>query len=260
MSDLARRDFTVNAMAVDLASGALLDPHGGEHDLERKLVRMVKAANFDEDPLRLLKGVRMAVTLHFEIEAETLDAIATRAHLLARVPVERVTFELGLILSAGALGRAVTLLRATRLDGPLGLALQDVAIDDVPLAAALAILVPDPRSYGERWRWSESLIRETAALVSLRRHHDRIALFHAGDGVAGQLPALLAAVAEVVPLDFPDFSIVPFLNGKQIAEATGLEPGPELGALKRALLEAQVMGEVTTPADAVTFIRARAAR
>ena len=152
------------------------------------------------------------------------------------------------------------MLRATRLDGPLGLTLQDVAIDDVPLAAALAIFVSDPRTYGERWRWSALLIRETATLASLRRQHDRVALFHAGAGVAGQLQPLLAAVGESEPLDFPDFSIVPFLDGEQIAGATGLEAGPQLGALKRALLEAQVMGEVTTPTDAVAFVRTRVAR
>src|SRR5712671_5303782 len=64
-ADLARRDFTVNAMAVDLRSGALLDPHEGREDLRRHLVRMVDAGNFDDDPLRMVKAVRMAVRLDF---------------------------------------------------------------------------------------------------------------------------------------------------------------------------------------------------
>src|SRR5438874_7082725 len=60
-ADLARRDFTINAMAVDLESGELLDPHGGRTDLTRRVVRMIDASNFDDDPLRMLKAVRMAV-------------------------------------------------------------------------------------------------------------------------------------------------------------------------------------------------------
>jgi len=62
-ADLARRDFTVNAMAVDLNTGVLLDPHDGRADLSRRLVRMINASNFDDDPLRVLKAVRMAVRL-----------------------------------------------------------------------------------------------------------------------------------------------------------------------------------------------------
>jgi len=55
-ADLARRDFTVNAMAVSLGSGTLFDPHDGRGDLERRIVRMIDAINFDDDPLRMLKA------------------------------------------------------------------------------------------------------------------------------------------------------------------------------------------------------------
>src|SRR5207302_10593675 len=78
-ADLARRDFTINAMAVDLGSGALLDPYEGREDLRRRLVRMVDASNFDDDPLRMLKAVRMAVRFGFAIDDATLAAIRARA-------------------------------------------------------------------------------------------------------------------------------------------------------------------------------------
>lgn len=253
--DLARRDFTVNAMAVDLAGGALLDPHGGREDLRRGLVRMVKPENFDDDPLRLIKAVRMAVKLDFEIEAQTLAAIAARAASLEGVPAERVTFELAQILSAGALRRALALLGATGLDRPLGLRLREVSADDVPLAAALAILVPEPRGYGERWRWSEALIRDVSALAQLRASHDRVSLFHAGARVAQQLPALLRAAGEHADVAMPDFSIVPLLDGEEISAVTRMPAGPGLGRLKRALVDAQVLGRVTTHEEAVEFVR-----
>src|SRR5438067_11422212 len=118
-ADLARRDFTVNAMAVDLGTGALLDPHDGRGDLERRLVRMIDAANFDDDPLRMLKAIRMAVRFDFEIDEGTLAAIRPRVGRITSVAVERVAYELTVIFSANAFRRGVTLLRETRLDVPL---------------------------------------------------------------------------------------------------------------------------------------------
>src|SRR5438270_6981540 len=96
-ADLARRDFTINAMAVDLASGELLDPHGGRADLARRLVRMIDPSNFDDEPLRMLKAVRMAVRFGFELDAQTLEAICMRATRIAGVAVERVAYELPVI-------------------------------------------------------------------------------------------------------------------------------------------------------------------
>jgi tRNA nucleotidyltransferase/poly(A) polymerase len=249
-TDLARRDFTVNAMAVDLARDVLHDPHGGQQDVASGLVRMVRPENFDDDPLRTLKGGRMAVKYEFELEPETLEAIRSRAPKILDVAPERVTYELSVIFSANALGRAVDLLRRTHLAEPLGLNLRDVPADDVTLAGAYALFVDDPRVYAERWRWSETLTREVLALQALMAKHDRLALYDAGETVARQLPPLLPGET----LDLPDFSIHPLLTGNEIAEVTGLPPGKELGALKRKLLEAQVRGEVKTRDEAVALV------
>src|SRR5437763_9550987 len=118
-ADLGRRDFTVNAMAVDLGSGALLDPHGGRRDLEARVVRMVAAANFDDDPLRMLKAIRMAVRLGFAVDGGTVAAIRPRAAAIARVAADRVAYELSVIFAANAFRRAVALLHETPLDVPL---------------------------------------------------------------------------------------------------------------------------------------------
>jgi tRNA nucleotidyltransferase/poly(A) polymerase len=253
-TDLARRDFTVNAMAVDLASDVLHDPHGGQQDAAAGLVRMVRPENFDDDPLRTLKGVRMAVKYGFEFEPETLEAIRARAPRILDVAPERVTYELSVIFASNALGRAVDLLRRTHLAEPLGLHLHDVPSDGVTLAGAYALFVDDPRAYAERWRWSETLTREVQTLQSLMKRHDRLALYDAGETIARQLPPLLPGET----LDLPDFSIRPLLTGNEIAEATGLAPGKELGALKRKLLEAQVRGEVKTRDEAVALVTASA--
>ena len=84
--DLARRDFTVNAIAYDPAAGRLHDPFDGAGDIERRLLRAVgdPPARFAEDSLRVLRGARFAATLGFRVEPATRDAIAGAAHLLER--------------------------------------------------------------------------------------------------------------------------------------------------------------------------------
>ena len=240
--DLARRDFTMNAMAVDLESGALLDPHGGRRDIERRIVRMVDPSNFDDDPLRMLKAVRMAVRYDFEIEPSTLDAIRARASRINDSARERITYELSLILGANRFRHAVELLGATGLASPLNLRVRDFHADEVTLDGAYALLLDEPQG-------------DAAKLKRLIDRHDRIALFDAGEQVARQLPAVLRALGRSDALDWPDFSTRALLSGEDIARLTGLPPGKELGALKRALLEAQIRGEVETIEDAERFIR-----
>ena len=253
--DLARRDFAVNAMAVHLGSGTLLDPHGGQRDIGARLVRMVRAENFDDDPLRALKGVRMAVKYGFAIEPETLNAIRARAQRIVEMAAERVTYELSVIFSSGKLRDAIDLLRRAGLAEPLGLVLRDVRADDVSLAGAYALLIDDPREYAERWRWSADLFRDVVTLRHLIERHDRIALYDAGEPLAWQLPPVLRALGRDEPLDMPDFAIRPLLSGNEIAEITGIAPGQELGRVKRALLEAQIRGEVSKKDEATEFVR-----
>lgn len=265
-SDLARRDFTVNAMAIDLDRDTLLDPHGGRRDLEARLVRMVSASNFDDDPLRTLKAVRMAIRFGFAIEEETRDAIRLRAHRILEIATERVTYELSIIFSSGAFRRAAALLEATGLATPLDLAPRSPTSSAEPeepavgLAGAYALLVENPKAYAERWRWSDHLLHDVQTLQRLIARHDRIALYDAGEGIARQLPPLLRALGRDERIDMPDFSIRALLAGGEIAELTGLAPGKELGRVKRALLEAQVRGELATREEAVRFVTASASR
>jgi tRNA nucleotidyltransferase/poly(A) polymerase len=258
-ADLARRDFTINAMAVDLESGELLDPHQGRADLGRRVVRMIDAANFDDDPLRMLKAVRMAVRFGFEIDAETLNAIRIRAKRIADVSVERVAYELTVIFSANAFRRAVSLLRETELDVPLfGHSLDaGVHADDVPLAAALALLVDDAHAFAKRWRLSDALMRETQTLQRLRDSHSLLDLYDAGEPVARQLPPLLRALGRDDRVAFPDFAIRPLLTGDEIAAIAHIEAGPRVGVLKRALLAEELEGRITSREAAEKFIRDR---
>jgi len=255
-ADLARRDFTINAMAVDLATGELHDPHGGRRDLEARIVRLVKEDNFDDDPLRMLKAVRMAVRLGFDVDRATVAAIVPRAARIHDVAAERVTYELGVIFSANAFRRALRLLDEMRLDVAIFGRTFDVTrfhSDDVPLAAAMALLVDDPPPFAQRWRWSSELLREVVTLQRLASDHPLIELFEAGETVARQLPPMLRALGHDDVVAMPDFGTRALLDGDDIARLTGAA-GPAIGALKRRLIEAQLRGDVRTRDEAVAAV------
>jgi poly(A) polymerase len=98
--DLAKRDFTINAMARPLAGGDVVDLHGGAGDLAARRLRMVTPAGFDHDPLRVLRLARFAAELALEPEADTVAAAAVRAPRIAEVAAERVFAELKRIVAA----------------------------------------------------------------------------------------------------------------------------------------------------------------
>ncbi|MCL2778417.1 MAG: HD domain-containing protein [Polyangiaceae bacterium] len=100
--DLSRRDFTINAMAVDPSSGAIIDPFGGQVDLARHLVRAVGIAieRFSEDGLRVLRAARFSATLDFELDPNTFAAIRPTLDTYRKVSAERVRDEWGKTMKA----------------------------------------------------------------------------------------------------------------------------------------------------------------
>jgi len=99
-TDLARRDFTVNAVAFDLASGELLDPFRGLADLERRRLAMVAEKNLADDPLRCLRAARLAATHGLTPDRRTSAACRRLAPTLIRVARERIQAELAKLLEA----------------------------------------------------------------------------------------------------------------------------------------------------------------
>ncbi len=105
-ADLSRRDFTINAMAIDLrdclyknAVEGLIDPFNGKDDVKNRLIRVVRPGVLDEDPLRLLRAARFAAVLGFAVERSTAEHIRVRSKLLAKPSPERLRDEFFLILS-----------------------------------------------------------------------------------------------------------------------------------------------------------------
>jgi len=99
-TDLQRRDFTINAMAQEILTEEIIDPFRGQEDLKNKTLRMVAPRAFEEDPLRLMRGIQFAARFQLEIEPITLEAMKKNAELIKTVSPERISEELKKLLSA----------------------------------------------------------------------------------------------------------------------------------------------------------------
>jgi putative nucleotidyltransferase with HDIG domain len=147
--DALRRDFTINALLLDPESGEVLDFVGGRADLDAKRIRAIgdPEVRFREDHLRLLRAVRFAARLGFEIEPETLAAIRRLAPSIHSVSAERVRDEITRILTEGGARRGFELLDATGL-------LAEV----LPEVAALKGVRQPPEFHPEGDVWTHTLI------------------------------------------------------------------------------------------------------
>lgn len=113
--DLARRDFTVNAMATD--GKTIVDLYNGQEDLQNKVLRAVgkPSDRFTEDALRMLRSVRLATQLEFSIEPGTFKAIKENAELITKISGERIREEMIKILSSDYPADGITLLHSSGL-------------------------------------------------------------------------------------------------------------------------------------------------
>lgn len=115
--DLKRRDFTMNALAMD-QNGYILDPFGGKQDLEQKRIRTVGKASdrFREDPLRMIRALRFSSQLGFTIESETLASMTQEQARISDLAIERVTAEMIKLFAGDYVRRALDYLRRTAID------------------------------------------------------------------------------------------------------------------------------------------------
>jgi hypothetical protein len=174
-ADLRQRDFSVNAMACPLHErpdpATVLDPVGGLDDLAARRLRMASASSFARDPLRLLRGVRLAVELDFQLEPETEEAMRRHAHLAPHSAAERVTDELFRVVAHSSAARGVSLLDDLGLSRAIGLTPTDrrawkgltalrACLEDLGSATVTVVATP-------AWRALE------AVSVPVREHLDR---------------------------------------------------------------------------------------
>lgn len=114
--DLKRRDFTINAMAMD-KNGHVIDYFNGKESLEKKEIKTVGNPNerFQEDALRIMRGIRFMSTLGFHLETETLNGIRNNRQLLSKIAVERITAEFEKLLHGPWCLEALEILVETKM-------------------------------------------------------------------------------------------------------------------------------------------------
>ncbi len=113
--DLKRRDFTINAMAINLETDEIIDLSNGKKDLKNKLIRTVFENSFVEDPLRMLRAIQFAARFDFNIAPETLEEMKTHAALISTVSPERIIIEINKLFDAVKPSVGFGLMRETKL-------------------------------------------------------------------------------------------------------------------------------------------------
>lgn len=250
--DLERRDYTVNAMALDLARGEILDPFGGLKDLEARLLRPLHPLSFVEDPSRIVRGARLAARLDLRFAPEALAHLppALLPEVLKTASRSRLRDELFLTLEEETFYRALALLEGLGALKPLyGLVLppeeafRHLAGGGEARLLLLLALQPEPLRAAEALGLPKRL-REGLALLLHPREEARDLL--------AQPP--LAPVFLALHPGQEGWLKRRFLRGRDLL-ALGLAPGPKVGAILRRVAEARARGEVRTFEEELALAR-----
>lgn len=189
--DLLRRDFTINAICID-ENGEVIDFLGGRDDLERKLIRTIGDAvdRFQEDVLRILRAIRFATVLDFQLDTSVSSAILETRHLLSELSYQRKKEELDKIFASGHADKGIDLLLQYHLDKNLELEkLSQVENTDsvIGIWSVLDVDLLYPFSNNEKEMMAD--IRKAMSLNNL----DPMALYEYGlyvNSVAGEMKGL----------------------------------------------------------------------
>jgi hypothetical protein len=255
--DLATRDFTINAIAVPVDGGEPVDPHDGRRDLEARVLRAVSPTIFEDDPVRLLRAVRLEDELGFRLDEETTALLRANAALVTRPAGERVLAELERLTAAG-FRRADELGLLAPLGGSTAL-LERAGGDSSP--ALLLVLVF--RENIERLPISNELRRFARTLLAARPPGDdsprAVHRFRrATEPWALEALAFLDApdLAEAVRAARANDPSGPLLRGDEL----GIPPGPQVGRLLELVDEERAAGTISTREEALELVRRELAR
>jgi Poly A polymerase head domain len=254
--DLATRDFTINAIAWPLAGGEPVDPFGGQEDLAAGRLRAVRESVFVDDPLRLMRAVRLEDELDVQLDEETERLVRRHASLVTMSAGERILAELQR-LSVGGYRRLDELSLLAQLGGAITDRLERIDSHDYRLVAAFGEKVG-------RFPVSNTLRRYARALLGAERPEGDPRSIHrfrratepwALDALAYLGASELAGAVEEARRKEP---AEPLLRGDEL----GLPPGPEVGRLLEEIAEERAAGTIATKEEALDYARrnARAVR
>jgi Poly A polymerase head domain len=249
-ADLASRDFTFNAIAVRVGSGDFCDPYDGRSDLADRCIRAVSDSIFLDDPLRLLRAVRLEDELGFSMDVHTEELLRASTALVTFSAGERILGELRRLSAAGY----------RRLDDvgllePLGGRLVEGfdALDDSDFRLVAVFrenLVSLPISNDIR-RYATTLLRARApddssprAIHRFRRATEPWSLDALAFVGAPELAGVVKEARRAEPSE-------PLVRGDEL----GIPPGPEIGRILAAIAEERAAGTISTREDALDLAR-----
>jgi tRNA nucleotidyltransferase/poly(A) polymerase len=249
-ADLATRDFGLNAIAVPLTGGEPHDPYGGRDDLEQRAIRAVGDGIFADDPLRLLRAVRLERELGFRLDARTEALLRESAARVGDPAGERILGEL-VRLDAAGFRRLCELGLLAPLGGSLGGPLD--AIDDPGFRLVVVL--------GERLEWlpiSNQLRRYARTLLRAEPPRDtsrRAVHRFRRETEPWALDALaflgFSRLEEAVEAARARDPTAPLVRGDEL----GLPPGPQIGRALEAIAEERAAGTLSTKEEALELAR-----
>jgi hypothetical protein len=249
--DLVTRDFTINAIAQPVAGGDYVDPLGGRGDLESRMLRAVSETIFEDDPLRLLRAVRLEDELGFTVDDPTEELVRRDAGLVDQPAGERTVGELERLSPAG-FARAHELALLAPLGGTLE-RLETVDVVDTPGFLLVVVLGENVERYpvsNELKRLARTLLRaerpeddSPRAIHRFRRATEPWALTALAFLGAGDLYEAVRAARVAEPRE-------PLLRGDEL----GLPPGPEIGRLLDLIAEERAVGTISTREEALQLV------
>jgi hypothetical protein len=252
-ADLARRDFTINAIALPVGGHEHVDPCGGREDLQLREIRAVTESVFEDDPLRLIRAVRLADELSFSIAPLTRRLITGKADLVTEAAGERVLAELARLSADG-----YRLLDELGLLGRLGGSVDD-RLDrfDSPryrLVAAFGGHVRRLPVSAETRRYARALLEAEAprddsprSIHRFRRATEPWALEALAFVGESELAEAVTAARAAEPSE-------PLVRGDEL----GVPRGPEIGRLLDRIAEERAAGTISTREEAIDLARREA--
>ncbi|MCL1632612.1 CCA tRNA nucleotidyltransferase [Sporolactobacillus sp. CPB3-1] len=222
--DLMRRDFTINALAMDRA-GKIIDLFGGQEDIRRQQIRMVGRPDerITEDPLRMMRGIRFASELEFSLGHAEQNAFLRKASLLKKISIERIDQEMVRLLAGQGVQQAIHLLYKTKCIFMLPLldhadALNETAAiqyrilqsDEERWAAFLSgCRIMKVSTFAKHWKWSNERSRNVAKIMHWTRFRmktdwDVASVYFAGCSIAMAVNRLLVSVGLIKEAALPD--------------------------------------------------------
>lgn len=281
--DLKRRDFTVNAFALN-QDGEVIDKFAGLEDLEHHVLRAVGIAKerFNEDALRIMRGFRFAATLDFDIENKTFQAMRETAPLLEKISVERIFVEFDKLLTAtfwrkgleklieaGAYGFLPEMRqKGTEMAALLERLEQDFCFQTSEQAWAMLLIaleVKDVRGFLRKWKTSNDFQKAVSQLVEAYQVREQVSAdkwicykygldnlllveeLRQAQGLSVETEKIQRLDASLQIHDKHEIVV----NGAVLMQEFNIKPGPQLGELLTTIEEAIVWGQIENQKEAI---------